>query len=124
MTGQLEFLPGSRSARTGRSCSCRSPAARRVTGAGALPGRPARRPGRLASQFCRDHAPPRLDRPTATDRANGQPAFGSYAGDPYTDPFYTVGLVVLTLSDTRISPMTSFDTTTLPRFGLPASLPD
>lgn len=31
--------------------------------------------------------------------------------------------MVLTLSDTRISPMTSFDTTTLPRFGLPASQP-
>lgn len=36
------------------------------------------------ASFCRDHVPPRLDRPTATDRANGQPAFGSYAGAPDT----------------------------------------
>jgi RNA polymerase sigma-70 factor (ECF subfamily) len=57
-------------------------------------------------------------------RANGQPAFGFYARDPDTGRFYTVGLMVLTLSGTRISAMTRFDPTTLPRFGLPATLPD
>jgi RNA polymerase sigma-70 factor (ECF subfamily) len=57
-------------------------------------------------------------------RANGQPAFGFYARDPGTSRFYTVGLMVLTLSGTRISAMTRFDPTTLPRFGLPATLPD
>jgi hypothetical protein len=57
-------------------------------------------------------------------RANGQPAFGFYARDPDTGRCYTVGLMVLTLSGTRISAMTRFDPATLPRFGLPASLPD
>jgi Sigma-70, region 4/SnoaL-like domain len=57
-------------------------------------------------------------------RANGQPAFGFYARDPQTGRLYTVGLMVLTLSGTRISAMTRFDPTTLPRFGLPAILRD
>jgi RNA polymerase sigma-70 factor (TIGR02960 family) len=55
-------------------------------------------------------------------RANGQPAFGFYARDPQTGRYYTVGLMVLTLSGTRISAMTRFDPATLPRFGLPATL--
>ena len=57
-------------------------------------------------------------------RANGQPAFGFYARDPQTGGFYTVGLMVLTLSGTQVSAMTRFDSSTLPRFGLPATLPD
>jgi hypothetical protein len=57
-------------------------------------------------------------------RANGQPAFGFYARDPDTGSFYTVGLMVLTLSGTQISAMTRFDPGVLPRFGLPAALGD
>jgi RNA polymerase sigma-70 factor (ECF subfamily) len=57
-------------------------------------------------------------------RANGQPAFGFYARDPQTGEFYTVGLMVLTLSGTQVSAMTRFDPGTLPRFGLPATLSD
>ena len=57
-------------------------------------------------------------------RANGQPAFGFYARDPETGLFYTVGLMVLTLSGTRICAMTRFDSTILPRFGLPSALAD
>ena len=57
-------------------------------------------------------------------RANGQPAFGFYARDPQTGDFYTVGLMVLTLSGAKISAMTRFDAGTLPRFGLPAALSD
>ncbi|HEY2313024.1 MAG TPA: sigma-70 family RNA polymerase sigma factor [Streptosporangiaceae bacterium] len=57
-------------------------------------------------------------------RANGQPAFGFYAHDRGTGTFYTVGLMVLTLSGTRISAMTRFDSSTLTRFGLPAILTD
>ena len=57
-------------------------------------------------------------------RANGQPAFGFYARDPRTGEYYTVGLLVLTLSGTQISAMTRFDPATLPRFGLPARLAD
>src|SRR5215472_15190697 len=55
-------------------------------------------------------------------RANGQPACGFYARDPMSGQFYTVGLMVLTLSGNRVSAMTRFDAATLPRFGLPAAL--
>ena len=55
-------------------------------------------------------------------RANSQPAFGFYARDPDTGSYYTVGLMVLTLSGTRVSAMTRFDPAVLPRFGLPPSL--
>ena len=56
-------------------------------------------------------------------RANGQPAFGFYVRDPQTGDHYTVGLLVLTLSGSRISAMTRFDPGTLARFGLPSTLP-
>jgi hypothetical protein len=52
------------------------------------------------------------------------PAFGFYARDPQTGGYYTVGLMVLTLSGTRISALTRFDSGTLPRFGLPVTLVD
>ena len=56
-------------------------------------------------------------------RANGQPAFGFYVRDPETGAFYTVGLLVITLSGPWICAMTRFDASTLPRFGLPPTLP-
>jgi RNA polymerase sigma-70 factor, ECF subfamily len=52
----------------------------------------------------------------------GQPAFGFYARDPDTGSYYTVGLMVLTLSGTQISALTRFDPAVLPRFGLPPFL--
>jgi RNA polymerase sigma-70 factor (ECF subfamily) len=55
-------------------------------------------------------------------RANGQPAFGCYVLDPETGGYYTVGLMVLTLSGTQISALTRFDPGELPRFGLPVTL--
>jgi len=55
-------------------------------------------------------------------RANGQPAFACYARDPQTGGYYTVGLMVLTLSGTQITALTRFDPGTLPRFGLPVTL--
>ena len=55
-------------------------------------------------------------------RANGQPAFGFYVRDPQTGGYYTVGLLVLTLSGSRIRAMTRFDAAVLPRFGLPLTL--
>jgi RNA polymerase sigma-70 factor (ECF subfamily) len=55
-------------------------------------------------------------------RANRQPAFGLYVRDPETGRFYTVGLMVLTLSGGHVCAMTRFDASTLPRFGLPAAL--
>ena len=77
----------------------------------------------LAAQFLRATAfRPGWTARLIPARANGQPAFGFYARDPQTGRFYTVGLLVLTLSGTQISAMTRFDPATLPRFGLPATL--
>jgi RNA polymerase sigma-70 factor (ECF subfamily) len=55
-------------------------------------------------------------------RANGQPAFGAYLRDP-TGIRHGTGLYVLTLTGDRISGMTRFDSSVLPSFGLPRSLP-
>jgi RNA polymerase sigma-70 factor (TIGR02960 family) len=57
-------------------------------------------------------------------RANGQPAFGFYVRDPQTGIAHTIGLLVLTLSGSRICVMTRFDKSVLARFGLPRTLPD
>jgi RNA polymerase sigma-70 factor (TIGR02960 family) len=56
-------------------------------------------------------------------RANGQPAFGAYlrTSDGIS---HGTGLYVLTLAGGRICAMTRFDTTVLPWFGLPRSLPN
>jgi len=56
-------------------------------------------------------------------RANGQPAFGMYAQDPQAGIFHAAGLLVLTLTGDSICAMTGFDTSTLPQFGLPRTLP-
>jgi RNA polymerase sigma-70 factor (TIGR02960 family) len=55
-------------------------------------------------------------------RANGQPAFGAYLRAP-TGIRHGTGLLVLTLAGDRISSVTRFDTSVLPFFGLPRSLP-
>jgi hypothetical protein len=77
----------------------------------------------LAGQFLRATAfRPGWTARLIPSRANGQPAFGFCARDPQTGRFYTVGLLVLTLSGTQIAVVTRFDPVTLPRFGLPAIL--
>jgi RNA polymerase sigma-70 factor (TIGR02960 family) len=55
-------------------------------------------------------------------RANGQPAFGAYLRAP-TGIRHGTGLIVLTLTGSRIRAMTRFDNSVLPWFGLPRSLP-
>ena len=55
-------------------------------------------------------------------RANGQPAFGAYLRAA-TGIRHGIGLYVLTLTADRICAMTRFDTSVLPWFGLPRSLP-
>jgi RNA polymerase sigma-70 factor (TIGR02960 family) len=55
-------------------------------------------------------------------RANGQPAFGAYLRAP-SGIRHGTGLLVLTLTGDRISSVTRFDTSVLPWFGLPRSLP-
>jgi RNA polymerase sigma-70 factor (TIGR02960 family) len=58
-------------------------------------------------------------------RANGQPAFGRYVRDPYAGIAHAHGVTVLTLDGDRIAQCTAFlDTSLLPRFGLPRTLPD
>jgi len=56
-------------------------------------------------------------------RANGQPAFGVYVGDPHTAVLRANGLLVLTLAGDRVSTITRFDNSVIPRFGLPRTLP-
>jgi RNA polymerase sigma-70 factor (ECF subfamily) len=56
-------------------------------------------------------------------RANGQPAFGVYLRDPHGGVLHANGLIVLTLGGDRISMITRFDNSVIPRFGLPRSLP-
>jgi RNA polymerase sigma-70 factor (ECF subfamily) len=55
-------------------------------------------------------------------RANGQPAFGTYLRAP-TGIRHGTGLFVLTLAGERICAMTRFESSVLPWFGLPRSLP-
>jgi RNA polymerase sigma-70 factor (TIGR02960 family) len=55
-------------------------------------------------------------------RANGQPAFGAYVRDP-SGVSHGVGLFVLTLTGDRICATTRFESSVLPWFGLPRSLP-
>jgi RNA polymerase sigma-70 factor (ECF subfamily) len=56
-------------------------------------------------------------------RANGQLAFGVYLRSPAGGIRHGIGLDVLTLSGDRICAFTHFDTSVLPWFGLPRSLP-
>ena len=56
-------------------------------------------------------------------RANGQPAFGVYARDPWTPILHATWLLVITLAGDRICTMTRFDTSVLAHFGLPRTLP-
>ena len=57
-------------------------------------------------------------------RANTQPAFGLYLSDEHTRVAHAAGLIVLTLHGDRIAAATFFpDTSILPRFGLPRTLP-
>jgi RNA polymerase sigma-70 factor (ECF subfamily) len=55
--------------------------------------------------------------------ANGQPALGMYLADPHTGAFRAYGLLVVTTADDRIAAVTGFDSSVMPRFGLPRSLP-
>jgi len=56
-------------------------------------------------------------------RANGQPAFGLYVHDPQAGVHRAVGLLTATLAGRQISELTRFETSVLPRFGLPRMLP-
>ena len=55
-------------------------------------------------------------------RANGQPAFGSYVRAP-SGARHATGLVTITLAGDRVCATSRFETSVLPWFGLPLSLP-
>jgi RNA polymerase sigma-70 factor (TIGR02960 family) len=61
-------------------------------------------------------------RPVPT-RANGQPALVMYLADQQSGTARATGVLVFTLSGNRVSAITRFDDTVLPRFGVPATLP-
>lgn len=80
---------------------------------------------RAISTFLHDRFSLRVNRPTrlVPTRANGQPAFATYAGDPHTSIARFNSMLVLTLQGNRISGLTRFgDTGILPAFGLPRVL--
>jgi RNA polymerase sigma-70 factor (TIGR02960 family) len=56
-------------------------------------------------------------------RANGQPALGMYLADPHTGVFRAYGLLVVTIIGERITAITGFDASVMPRFGLPRRHP-
>ena len=92
-----------------------------------MPPVPLRYQGReLAARFWAATAfrPGRSARLVPT-RANGQPAFGLYIRDPHAPVAHAYGILVLTLAGSQISAVTGFaDSSTLPTFGLPRTLPD
>ena len=58
-------------------------------------------------------------------RANGQPAFGCYLPDPHAQIARAYGMMVLTLSEDRVSAITWFGERSLfAEFGLPRTLPE
>lgn len=58
-------------------------------------------------------------------RANGQPAFGCYLPDAQASIARAYGIMVLTLTDDRITAITWFGERSLvTRFGLPRTLPE
>ena len=56
-------------------------------------------------------------------RANGQPALGTYIADPRTGVFRAYGLLVITIAGDRITAVSGFGASVMPRFGLPRTLP-
>ena len=55
-------------------------------------------------------------------RANGQPAFGAYVSAP-DGTRHATGVFVLTLAGDQISALARFESSVMPSFGLPRSLP-
>jgi RNA polymerase sigma-70 factor (ECF subfamily) len=67
--------------------------------------------------------PPDIVFRMVTTRANGQPAFGVYARERAATVATGTGLLVFTLAGGRVGAITRFDSSVLPSFGLPPTLP-
>jgi RNA polymerase sigma-70 factor (TIGR02960 family) len=78
----------------------------------------------LVARFLREaiFRPGLVHRPVPV-RANGQPALVMYAVDQQSGVARATGVLVFTLAGRRVSGITRFDDTVLPRFGVPATLP-
>jgi RNA polymerase sigma-70 factor (TIGR02960 family) len=60
---------------------------------------------------------------TVPTRANRQPALGTYMADPQTGVYRAYGLLVVTIAGDRITAVSGFGASVMPRFGLPRTLP-
>ena len=60
---------------------------------------------------------------TVPTRANRQPALGTYIAGPHTGVYRAYGLLVVTIAGDRITAVTGFGASVMPRFGLPRTLP-
>lgn len=82
--------------------------------------------GQAIAKFLQDRAARRgANLRLVPTRANGQPAFGCYLPDAHAPIVRAYGLMVLTLTDDRISAITWFGERSLvSRFGLPRTLPE
>ncbi len=89
----------------------------------AMPPIPFEYEGRdVVARFCAGLLRPGRRIDLVPTRANGQPAFGSYLRAP-TGVSHGTGLFVLTVTGNRICALTRFESSVLPWFGLPESLP-
>jgi RNA polymerase sigma-70 factor (TIGR02960 family) len=88
-----------------------------------MPPMPLEYAGRdVVAQFCGLLFAAGREYDVAVTRANGQPAVGIYLRAP-AGVSHGTGLITLTLAGDRICAMTRFETSVLPSFGLPPSLP-
>jgi RNA polymerase sigma-70 factor (TIGR02960 family) len=55
--------------------------------------------------------------------ANGQPALAMYMADPHAGVFRAYALLVVAIADDRVTAITGFQASVMPRFGLPRTLP-
>ena len=89
----------------------------------AMPPEPYGYQGRdLVARYCARQLAGRRRLDLVPARANGQPAFGAYLRVP-AGIRHATGFYVLTLASDQICAITRFDTSVLPWFGLPRSLP-
>jgi len=75
------------------------------------------------ARFCASIIRPGRTYDLVPTRANGQPAFALYVREPTGGIRHGTGLLVLNLTGDRICAMTRFESSVLPSFGLPRSLP-
>jgi RNA polymerase sigma-70 factor (ECF subfamily) len=76
----------------------------------------------LVAGFCASLFAAGRDVRLVPTRANGQPAFGAYVNVP-SGAWSATGLITITITGDQISATSRFESSVLPWFGLPLSLP-